>query len=76
MNKVTHRNLGNFVGLIEKARLAYLNSGQLVTNHFDDVVKMVGIGSNALQPVEGQNRAFGNWSMESKSTLGGGDGRR
>lgn len=42
----------NFVGVIDKARQACRNSGHAVEDHFDDVVKMVGIGSGAQRPVD------------------------
>ena len=42
----------NFAGVVEKAKQACLQSGHPVADHFDDVVKMVGIGSNAQRPVD------------------------
>ncbi|QHE83450.1 DNA damage-inducible protein D [Hydrogenophaga sp. BPS33] len=42
----------NFAGVIEKAKQACDNSGHAVADHFDDVVKMVGIGSGAHRRVE------------------------
>lgn len=42
----------NFAGVIEKAKQACQQSGHAVADHFDDVIKMVGIGSNAHRPVD------------------------
>ena len=42
----------NFIQVIEKAKEACENSGQVSENHFADVGKMVGIGSGALRPVD------------------------
>lgn len=42
----------NFVGVMDKARQACRNSGHAIEDHFDDVVKMVGIGSGAQRPVD------------------------
>lgn len=42
----------NFVGVVDKARQACRNSGHAVEDHFDDVVKLVGIGSGAQRPVD------------------------
>lgn len=42
----------NFQNVINKAKDACLNSGNNVQDHFVDVNKMVGIGSNAIRPVD------------------------
>lgn len=42
----------NFAGVIDKAKLACHQSGHAVSDHFDEVVKMVEIGSRAQRPVE------------------------
>lgn len=42
----------NFVPVIEKARNACTNSGQLVDNHFVDINEMVDIGSGARKSVD------------------------
>jgi DNA-damage-inducible protein D len=42
----------NFAGVIDKAKLACHQSGHAVSDHFDEVVKMVEIGSSAQRPVE------------------------
>ena len=42
----------NFQNVINKAKDACLNSGNNVQDHFVDVNKMVGIGSNASRPVD------------------------
>lgn len=42
----------NFEGVLEKARQACGNSGHPVADHFDDVIKMVDIGSGAHREVD------------------------
>lgn len=42
----------NFQNVISKAKDACKNSGNNVQDHFVDVNKMVGIGSNASRPVD------------------------
>lgn len=42
----------NFQNVINKAKDACKNSGNNVQDHFVDVNKMVGIGSNAIRPVD------------------------
>jgi DNA-damage-inducible protein D len=42
----------NFEAVIEKARMACLNSGHRIEDHFADVSKMVAIGSGAERPVK------------------------
>jgi DNA-damage-inducible protein D len=42
----------NFEGVIEKAKLACLNSGHRMEDHFVDVTDMVAIGSGAERPVK------------------------
>lgn len=42
----------NFVGVVDKARQACRTSGHAVEDHFDDVVKMVEIGSGAQRPID------------------------
>ena len=39
--------MGNFVKVIEKAKLACKLSENIITDHFADISKMVAIGSNA-----------------------------
>lgn len=41
----------NFMQVVDKARLACEQSGQVEANHFGDVTKMVNIGSGAQRPV-------------------------
>ncbi|MDO8668539.1 MAG: DNA damage-inducible protein D [bacterium] len=42
----------NFLGVIEKAKAACENSGEVIHNHFVEVNEMVKIGSGAEKPVE------------------------
>lgn len=42
----------HFSPVIEKAKEATVNSGQVVTDHFEDILDMVKIGSGAERPVE------------------------
>lgn len=42
----------NFEKVIQKAKDACKNAGEFIENHFPDVRKMVGIGSNTERPVE------------------------
>lgn len=42
----------NFQQVIEKAKLACVQSGVMVNDHFGDVTKMVDIGSGAKRPVQ------------------------
>lgn len=42
----------NFIGVIEKAKVACQNSGEVIHNHFVEVTDMVKIGSGAEKPVE------------------------
>lgn len=42
----------NFLGVIEKAKTACENSGEVIHNHFVDITEMVEIGSGAEKPVE------------------------
>jgi len=42
----------NFEKVIQKAKEACKNAGELIENHFPDVRKMVEIGSNTERPVE------------------------
>lgn len=42
----------NFLGVIEKAKTACENSGEVIHNHFVNVTEMVEIGSGAEKPVE------------------------
>jgi DNA-damage-inducible protein D len=42
----------NFLGVIEKAKMACENSGEVIHNHFVDITEMVEIGSGAEKPVE------------------------
>jgi len=42
----------NFVKVIEKAKEACANSGEVIHNHFGDATEMVEIGSGAEKPVE------------------------
>jgi DNA-damage-inducible protein D len=42
----------NFEGVIEKAKLACLNSGHRIEDHFADVNKMVEIGSSATREIK------------------------
>jgi len=42
----------NFEAVVEKARLACLNSGHRIEDHFVDVTEMVRIGSGAERPVK------------------------
>lgn len=42
----------NFIPVIERAKLACRNSGQLIKNHFVDYHEMVGIGSGAERQME------------------------
>jgi DNA-damage-inducible protein D len=43
----------NFEAVIEKAKLACLNSGHRIDDHFADASKMVGIGSGATREIKG-----------------------
>lgn len=47
-----YENYRNFEGVIEKARLACLNSGNRIEDHFVDVDQMVVIGSKAERSVK------------------------
>lgn len=47
-----YREWRKFLGVIEKAREACTNSGQLAVDHFVQVDKMVGIGSGAERSLE------------------------
>jgi DNA-damage-inducible protein D len=42
----------HFVPVIERAREACKNSGQQVSDHFEDILEMVSIGSSAVREVE------------------------
>lgn len=42
----------HFLPVIEKAKIACLNSGQKVEDHFEDILEMVGIGSGAERAVD------------------------
>jgi DNA-damage-inducible protein D len=42
----------NFEGVIEKAKLACVNSGHRIEDHFADVSKMVDIGSGAVRKIK------------------------
>lgn len=42
----------HFLPVIEKAKIACLNSGQGVEDHFEDILEMVGIGSGAERAVD------------------------
>ena len=42
----------NFLLVVDKARTACLKSGQIVSDHFADVSKMVDLGSGSQRPVE------------------------
>ena len=42
----------NFVHVIDKAQEACDNSGHPSTNHFDEVIKMVGVGSGAKREIQ------------------------
>lgn len=42
----------HFLPVIEKAKVACLNSGQRVEDHFEDILEMVGIGSGAERAVD------------------------
>lgn len=42
----------HFLPVIEKAKIACLNSGQRVEDHFEDILEMVGIGSGAERAVD------------------------
>ena len=49
------KNWRNFMTAIEKAQVAYQESGQLVENHFDASIKMVKIGSGTEREVDDYN---------------------
>lgn len=40
-----------FLNVVEKAKLACTNAGEITANHFPQVEKMVGIGSGASRPI-------------------------
>lgn len=42
----------NFIAVIEKAKVACSNSGEVIHNHFVDVTDMVAIGSSAKKPID------------------------
>lgn len=42
----------HFLPVIEKAKIACLNSGQKIEDHFEDILEMVGIGSGAERAVD------------------------
>lgn len=42
----------NFLGVIDKAKAACENSGEVIHNHFVEANEMVKIGSGAEKPVE------------------------
>ncbi len=42
----------NFEKVVQKAKEACMNAGEIIENHFPDVRKMVGIGSNAERAVD------------------------
>ena len=42
----------NFLNVINKAKLACENSGQVVENHFPDIRKMVSIGYGVNRPID------------------------
>jgi len=42
----------HFVPVLERAKEACQNSGQNITDHFEDILEMVGIGSGAKREVE------------------------
>ena len=42
----------NFFNIIENAKIACLNSGYLIEDHFPDVRKMVGIGSDSEREIQ------------------------
>ena len=43
---------GNFLNVIEKAKVSAKNSGEAIKDHFADVSKMVEIGSEAVRQIE------------------------
>ena len=42
----------HFLPVIEKAKIACQNSGQIIDDHFEEFLEMVGIGSGAERPVD------------------------
>ncbi|OGN65850.1 MAG: hypothetical protein A2888_03350 [Chlamydiae bacterium RIFCSPLOWO2_01_FULL_28_7] len=42
----------NFLNVIEKAKIACQNSGQIINNHFGDVNKMVKLGSGSEREID------------------------
>lgn len=52
MERLGYYKWQNFVEVIDKAKVACINSGVPLENHFTDVSKMVRIGSGAERPVE------------------------
>ena len=42
----------HFLPVVEKAKIACENSGQVVANHFEDILEMVSLGSGAQRQME------------------------
>lgn len=51
-NTLEYKEWRNFIKIVEKAKDACINSGNIIVNHFVDVNKMVNIGSNTKREID------------------------
>lgn len=47
-----YSDLRNYLAMLDKARLACLNSGQAIEDHFVDITEMIQVAKGAQRPVK------------------------
>jgi len=68
---LNYTDFRNFLSVIEKAKDACINSGQVIAGHFEDMLDMITTGKTAQRKVESVKLKVSQFVIPSKSYFGG-----